>query len=386
MAQIFMRESRREDEINATAAGRMSTLSGQAIQDQFQPPEAMKSFDLFLVPPSKSGLSTEAIGEQLASCPWLTQDRSDPTQLAYRNEDTSVTFFLLLDPDLAEHTFGGEGEDPDAPGGSTSVLPEGEDIDEAGLPGTDEDELEAVMDVPPVTINIPLFQPLAVAREAIDLLLQLAEAGGLDTIDPQEEGAGNGEPGRYSKEDLLESWLRTQDSICRQAGTPVNFIRWSQERSLNFFGYSQACPQLRKQYEAEGLAVLQVQPAAYNEEVLSLCVWRSNVPAVIPLTDLVLLERVRRKRRLFGTREVVDEILIPGGELWKILSPFSQVCNEPARMLVFRDAAMPPSQVAYDLAELTGEKSTFAKRTEFSGVIDFDLPGPAQEREDSLEQ
>ncbi len=242
------------------------------------------------------------------------------------------------------------------------------------------------MDVPPVTINIPLFQPMEIAREAIDFLLQLAEAGGLDTIDPQEAGAGKGEPGRYSNQELLESWLRTQGSICQQAGTPVNFIRWSQDRSMNFFGYSRSCPQLRKQYEDEGLAVLQVQPAAYNDEVLSLCVWRSNVPAVIPLTDLVLLERVRRKRRLFGTREVIDEILIPGGELWKILSPFSQVCNEPARMLVFRDAAMPPSQVANDLAELTGEKSTAAKRTEFSGVIDFDLPSPAQETEDDLEQ
>ena len=362
----------------------MSTLSGQATQDQFQAPKAMKSFDLFLVPSSKSALAADAIGEQLARCPWLHQDRSDPTQLVYQNEDTSVTFFLLLDSALAENTFGGEGEDPDKPSGSTSVLPEGEDIEQERLSETGEEE--AVMDVPPVTINIPLFQPLEVAREAIDFLLQLAEAGGLDTIDPQEAGAGNGEPGSYSNEELLESWLRTQDSICRQAGTPVNFIRWSQERSRNFFSYSRSCPQLRKQYEDEGLAVLQAQPAAYNDEVLSLCVWRSNVPAVIPLTDLVLLERVRRKRRLFGTREVIDEILIPGGELWKILSPFSQVCNEPARMLVFRDAAMPPSQVANDLAELTGEKSTAAKRTEFSGVIDFDLPSPAQETEDDLEQ
>ena len=364
----------------------MSTLSGQATQDQFQPPEAMKSFDLFLVPSSTSELAADAIGEHLAACPWLHRDRSDPTQLVYQNEDTSVTFFLLLDSALTENTFGGEEEDPDNPSSSTSVLPEGGDIEEDPLSETGEDGQEAVMDVPPVTINIPLFQPMEVAREAIDFLLQLAEAGGLDTIDPQEAGAGKGQPGRYSNQELLESWLRTQDSICQQAGTPVNFIRWSQERSMNFFGYSRSCPQLRKQYEDEGLTVLQVQPAAYNDEVLSLCVWRSNVPAVIPLTDLVLLERVRRKRRLFGTREVIDEILIPGGELWKILSPFSQVCNEPARLLVFRDAAMPPSQVANDLAELTGEKSTAAKRTEFSGVIDFDLPSPAQETEDDLEQ
>ena len=363
----------------------MSTLSGQATQDQFQTLEAMKSFDLFLVPSSSSALAADAIAEQLAACPWLKQDRSDPTQLLYQNEDSSISFHLLLDPDLAEKTFGDTGEDPDLPTGSISVLPEGEDLAESRPSDGDEEE-EAVMAVPPVTINIPLFQPQAVAREAITLLLQLSEAGDLDTIDPQEEGAGGGEPGRYSDQELLESWLRTQASICRQAGTPLNFIRWSQERSLNFFSYSQACPQLRRQYEEDGLAVLQVQPAAYNNEVLSLCVWRSNMPAVIPLTDLVLLERVRLKRRLFGSREVIDELLIPGGELWKILSPFSQVHNDPARMLIFRDAAMPPSQVINDLAELKGEKSTAAKRTEFGGVIDFELPSSSQETEDSLEQ
>lgn len=364
----------------------MSTLSGQATQDQFQTPEAMKSFDLFLVPSSQSTIDEDAIREQLARCPWLRQDRSDPTQLLYHNEDSSVRFFLLLEPALLEKETEEKPEDPGIPAGSTSVLPEREDLDEPGGPETDEEDREAVIDMPPVTVNIPLFQPLGVAREAIDFLLRLAESGGLDTIDPQESGVGNGEAGRYSADDLLESWIRTQNAICLQAGTPINFIRWSEERSSNFFNYSRACPRLREQYESEGLAVLQVQPASYNEDVLSLCVWRSDVPAVIPLTDLVLLERVRRKRRLFGTKEVTDEIIVPGGDLWRILSPFSQVHNEPARMLVFRDARTPPSQVLNDLDELKGEKGISAKRTEFSGVIDFDLPSSPGETEDDLEQ
>ena len=362
----------------------MSTLSGQATQDQFQTPETMKSFDLFLVPSSPPRLAGTSVRDQLAGCPWLHQDRSDPTQLLYHNEDTSVRFFLLLDPALLGNAIEEEAEDFDVPADSISVLPEEKDLDESRIPETGEDDPDAEIDMPPVTINIPLFQPFAVAREAIDFLLRLAESSGLDTIDPQDSGVGDGEAGRYSAEELLGSWKRTQNAICLQAETPLNFIRWSEERSRNFFDYSRACPLLREKYEDEGLAVLQVQPASYNEDVLSLCVWRSDVPAVIPLTDLVLLERVRRKRRLFGTKEVTDEIIIPGGELWRILSPFSQVHNEPARLLVFRDARMPPSQVLNDLAELKGENASTAKRTEFSGVIDFDLPISSEETEDEL--
>ncbi|MEC9351919.1 MAG: hypothetical protein VYD81_01265, partial [Planctomycetota bacterium] len=119
----------------------------------------MKSFDLFLVPSSNSELAADAVAERLAACPWLRQDRSDPTQLVYQNADSSVSFFLLLDSALAENTFGSEEEDLDEPSGSTSVLPEGDDIEEPWVPEEDEEEQAAVMDVPPVTINIPLFQP-----------------------------------------------------------------------------------------------------------------------------------------------------------------------------------------------------------------------------------
>ena len=365
----------------------MGTLSGQATQDHLQAPEVMKTFDLFLVPSSPQVFDGEAIRRKLADSPWLRQDRSDPTQLVYHNEDNSVRFFILLDPALLENSAEEEPDDDDldAPRVSTSVLPAQNEIEEASVPVEGEDEPDMVIETPTVTINIPLFQPSEVAREAIAFLLSLSEAAELDAIDPQVAGVGGGEAGRYDAVELYESWIRAQKSLFLELEGNLNFIRWSDERSRNFFSYASSCSRLRKKYRDEGLAVLPIQPASYNDDVLSLCVWRSDVPAVIPMTDLVLLERVGRKKTFFGRKKVAEEILISGEELWKILSPFAQVVDGPAPMLVFRDAALPPSQVINDLAELKGEATAAAKRTGLDGVIDFDLPTATPGQEGNLE-
>ena len=363
----------------------MGTLSGQATHDQFQSPVEMKTFDLFLVPSSSETFDGEAIGRKLAESPWLIQDRSDPTQLVYHNQDNSVRFFVLLDPDLLEKEPAAEhdGYEDEEAAGPTSVLPDAGDLEQANLPGAEEEEEQgSVIDMPTVTINIPLFQPSGVAREAIAFLLSIARSAGLDSIDPQ--APGGGEAGSYSAEELYDSWLKTQKSVFLELKGELDFIRWSDERSRNFFGYAASCPELREKYREEGLDVLQVQPASYNGDVLSLCVWRTDVPAVIPLTDLVLLERVRQKRSFFGTRKVTDELLVTGDELWKILAPFAQTIDEPAPMMIFREAEVPPSQVTNDLEELKGEPAA-ATRTEFNGVIDFDLPAAEPEPESSLE-
>ena len=366
----------------------MGTLSGQATHDQFQSPVEMKTFDLFLVPSPSETFDGEAIGRKLAESPWLIQDRSDPTQLIYHNQDNSVRFFILLDPGLLEKEPAVEhdGYEDEEAAEATSVLPDADDLEQANLPGAEEEEEEKeqdpVIDMPTVSINIPLFQPSGVAREAISFLLSIARSAGLDSIDPQ--APGGGEAGSYSSEELYDSWLTTQKSVFLELKGELDFIRWSDERSRNFFGYAASCPGLREKYREDGLDVLQVQPASYNGDVLSLCVWRTDVPAVIPLTDLVLLERVRQKRSFFGSRKVTDELLVTGDELWKILEPFSQAIDEPAPMLIFREAELPPSQVTNDLEELKGEPAT-AKRTEFDGVIDFDLPDAEPEPESSLE-
>ena len=347
----------------------------------------MKTFDLFLVPSPPAAIDGEALRRKLADSPWLRQDRSDPTQLVYHNVDNSVRFFILLDPALLESSVEKDPEDDnlDAPAVSTSVLPAQNEIEESSVPLPGEDEPDLVIDTPTVTINIPLFQPSEVAREAIDFLLSLSTAAKLDAIDPQEAGVGGGEAGRYDAVELFDSWIRAQKSIFLELEGRLDFVRWSDERSRNFFGYASSCSGLREKYRDEGLAVVPVQPASYNDDVLSLCVWRSDVPAVIPLTDLVLLERVRQKRTFFGTKKVTEELLIPGDKLWEILSPFAQVINEPAPMLVFREAALPPSQVTNDLAELKGEAAAAARRTEFDGVIDFDLPAAVPGQEADLE-
>ena len=365
----------------------MGTLSGQTTQDHLQALEVMKTFDLFLVPSSPPAIDGEALRRKLADSPWLLQDRSDPTQLVYHNVDNSVRFFILLDPALLENSAEKQtaDDDLDLPVVSTSVLPARNEIEEASVPVPGEDEPDLVIDTPTVTINIPLFQPSEVAREAIGFLLSLCAAAKLDAIDPQEAGVGSGKAGRYDAVELFDSWIRAQKSIFLELEGKLDFVRWSDERSHNFFSYASSCSGLREKYRDEGLTIVPVQPASYNDDVLSLCVWRSDVPAVIPMTDLVLLERVRQKRTFFGTKKVTEEILIPGDKLWKILSPFAQVIDEPAPMLVFRDAALPPSQVANDLAELKGEAADAARRTEFDGGIDFDLPAPVPGQEADLE-
>ena len=360
----------------------MGTLSGQATHDQFQSPIEMKTFDLFLIPSAERTPDTTTIGRMLAESPWLIQDRSDPTQMIYQNQDNSVRFFILLDPALLQQAAADEldefeDEDARVP---TSVLPDTADLEQANLPGLEEEEEEEpapVMDIPTLTNNIPLFQPSGVAREAIAFFLGIAKEAGLDSIDPQ--ASEEGDAGGHNADELYDSWLKTQQAVFIELKGQLDFIRWEDERSRNFFAYASSCPELREKYREENLEVLQVQPASYNEDVLSLCVWRTDVPAIIPRTDLVLLERVRQKKTFFGTRKVTDELLVTGDELWKILEPFSKVIDEPAPMLIFREAAMPPSQLSYDLEELTGENAAAAKRTEFTGVIDFDLPDVATE-------
>ncbi|HBO50430.1 MAG TPA: hypothetical protein DD471_00465, partial [Planctomycetes bacterium] len=172
-----MKECQRGDEKNATAFERMGTLSGQATHDQFQSPVEMKTFDLFLVPSSSETFDGEAIGGKLAESPWLLQDRSDPTQMVYHNQDNSVRFFILLDPGLLEKEPQAEhdGYEDEEGAGPTSVLPDAGDLEQANLPGAEEEEEQApVIDMPTVTINIPLFQPSGVAREAIAFLLSIA--------------------------------------------------------------------------------------------------------------------------------------------------------------------------------------------------------------------
>ena len=148
----------------------MGTLSGQATHDQFQSHVEMKTFDLFLVPSSSETFDGEAIGRKLTESPWLIQDRSDPTQMVYHNQDNSVRFFILLDPGLLEKEPAAEhdGYGDEEAAGATSVLPDADDLEQANLPGTEEEEeQDAFIDMPTVTINIPLFQPSGVAREAI---------------------------------------------------------------------------------------------------------------------------------------------------------------------------------------------------------------------------
>ncbi|MBN1444280.1 MAG: hypothetical protein JXA90_16325 [Planctomycetes bacterium] len=382
----------------------------------------MHHFDLYLESPEDTPVEAPALLGALASCPLLRATVGDPTRLVYRNEDTSVHFTCILDRALllarlrtsssggAESDDEAEDGDEDADGERRawrSVLPDedeladdgGPDEDEAGARGTrgadlrrrkakdegedegdgeDADEEEGdeePIESPLVTFSVPLFRPSFFLKELWILLAAAREASGLLIVDPQEGGAGGGEPGDWSEADIARSWAETHRRAIRELEDPgaLQALQvWSPQKCSEFFDYGTARGALAARLEPEGIAVPRLQPARHGGRTKSLCFWNSRQSSVLPPCDLVLLERQRIKRGLLGTRLVSEEVIVSGEDVWNLLAPAAEYHTKPATFLAVPDADSLPSRVLEALDELPGEPAASARRTELAGVIDFD--------------
>jgi len=370
----------------------IGTLSVRKTENQLDDPHLkMKTFDLFLVAKEGVQLDTESVTACLDKLPHVGQDPNDWTRFYYRNEESGTTFFLLVDPQFIptpkveyEEDEYPEGyyDDEDEP--DEEDEPEEEDDDEED-DEEDEDGESAQIDTPPVTVNIPLFHPSFWAHEAFAAVRTIQDELGLDAIDPHDDGAGGGEPGDWSSEELFTSWLASHAEVYENLQDKELVQRWDAEKAERFSTYCQHRAALIDAHSPDGIAVPQLFTASHRGETKSLCIWRTDETVALPKCDLVLVQRVREKRGLLGRRKKIDELLVPGETIWKLLAPFASEHAMPAPVLVFTRAEDPPAQFLNDLDHLSGDHPDDAKRIPLGGIIDFEIPQLAPSTEDSPE-
>ncbi len=257
-------------------------------------------------------------------------------------------------------------------GSRTSRLDEEEDDEE------EDDEEDQHIELPPVSVHIPLFRPTFFVVEALGFLETLRSATDLrlampapDTGEDTREGEEEGVAVSTSPDLVVRRWQEMHRQAFADVRDKEQLQIWSIERCASFYDYNRGLEDIQKELAIEGLEVLPIQPARHEGSIKTLCVWRFDRPTVIPQTDLVLVRRPR-PRGLFR-RAKLEEFLVPGEIVWKILERFSQSRYEPAPMLIVRSTDEAPGQVQADLEALEGEPTKNATRTELVGVVDFDL-------------
>lgn len=344
----------------------------------------MSSFDLFFV--SREGFQVEGewVLSWLSGIPHLRSAVDDPTLFVYRNPDTSVHFSLILDPGLLPPpAVDGEDDEFGLPR-RVNIVPDASEQDESPDDDLDEEDMEeddepgenhsSAVDLPPLTLNIPLFRPSFFVEEALQILESLRGSAGLLLVDPQEGGAGGGEPGEWDIEEILRSWQLANRHGVSRLKDPRQLRHWSPETCRRFYSYASLRTELERLYSAEGLEVARLYPAMHHGVTKTLCIWRTDVPVVLPRSDLVLVERPRERRGLLGRKKtILAKGLTPAEEIWRLLGPFVEVRREPVELIIFRQAHDPPAQVTMALDTLQLEPAQNARRTELTGVVDFEL-------------
>ena len=362
----------------------------------------MHSFELVLIPFDDSPIDRQVAWSAMEENPHVHPERGVPGKLTYYNRATTVHFSITLGDELhsevdEEDPFG-DGL-PDGIPDHVDVLSESSTgsrtsrLDEEDSPMTDEDdeqeddeqeddEQDQHIDLPPVSVHIPLFRPtfflaealgfLETLRSATDLRLAMpASDTGEDTGDHTREGEAEGVDVSASPDLVVRRWQEMHRQAFDDVPDKEQLQIWSIERCASFYDYNRGLEGIQKELATEGLEVLPIQPARHEGSIKTLCVWRCDRPAVIPQTDLVLVRRPR-PRGLFR-RAKLEEFLVPGETVWKILERFSQSRHEPAPMLIVRSTEEAPGQLQAELEALQGEPTENARRTELVGVVDFEL-------------
>lgn len=339
----------------------------------------MLNFDLFLTAPNQDAADAAALLQAFRALPHRKPVPGDPARFWYHNPNTAVHFNLVLGHAVLEQADGAasarhDALDPldlNAPPGRNTSHSHPDDEPDAPDPSEfeDEDDEEPEVDEAAVTVHLPLFRPTFFLQEALAVLAALRhDTGHVLLLESKVESAGKPS---VSEEEVVERWRDTHRAVYPELEDRERVQVWSETRCHDFYAYGTALSTLGERYSAEGLAVLPMQPALHGGTLKTLCVWRCDQPAVIPRTDLVLLERPSGRRGLLRRRKV-DELLVPWDVLERVLQPHTESQGDPALALILRAPDGIPERLQRELAELQGEPPENARRTEFAGVVDFD--------------
>ncbi|MEM7231353.1 MAG: hypothetical protein AAF517_04230 [Planctomycetota bacterium] len=342
----------------------------------------MQSFDLYLDSPS-GDYDPQRLFELLEQHEHVHATPGDPSRFIYRNSETFVHFSVVVDLSLLGRAPVDEDEyDPYEDADERSVLP-----DEADFAVDEEDDEEAEGDaadetpaMPTVTVSIPLFRPRFFLSEAVSLLENL---GGLDLTfsDPHEEDENA--PSTPNFERLTANYETLHSTVLPNIRDPEALTRWTDEQASQFVEYGKNRGAIASQLNDDSVEVPILQVARSENGVRSLCVWRTNQSTVLPKCDLVLMQVAREKRGLLGRKTVYTDKVVSGSELWTTLSNDSEYREHPVPHLVHRPKDPPSQDLVVALSMLDSADGDSVKRTEFAGVIDFDIaPAAGEESSD----
>jgi hypothetical protein len=364
------------------------------------------TYDIYLLGSDDHALDSKGLLGVLGTLP-LRRAVADPSRYFYRNEDTGVYFQILLSPEVVstlqppasdedadpyEETSSAEDAEPEEE--STTRADELDEPDpEADDSEEDEEDGETFdIEMAPVTLTLPLVCPGFFGREIVAIAERLADGGGLFLGHP-----GHGEGSDASHEpandgvtatDILTAWNAANRDTANAVREQGHLTVWSEEKARSWWTYGTHRHALETELGGTGVYVPLLEVAFHGQQIKSLCSWDLITPVVLPRTDLVLIRLERQRKGLLFNRRVKLEGLVDGEMLWNLLAAFSEIRSEPTDLLIFRDAAKPPPQVAAALEVLSLEPLASAQRAELTGtkltgvgltwMVDFDL-NPSQE-------
>ena len=376
---------------------------------QPSPERDMSSFDLYLE--RRGDVDVVNLLATLQQNPSVHATANDPSRFLYRNEDTAVHFTVVVgelvsaaalrssqDEDEHEGAFDEDSDedesgtvgDEDAPSLSEGEpglsegepgLSEGEPGLSEGEPGLSESEPEdededgdpPSPELPFVALSVPLFRPEFFLDEVSEFVATLQAHGRLELIDPN---AGSGEDDASIDPDLdalRASWRSTHGGLAERVADRSRLCHWTTAQSRAFFEYGRARREFLRRLSEHSIDVPLLQPALHAGVIRSLCVVNLERPSIVPPSDLVLLQVPRDRKGLFRTKRVLEEHVIPGDPLWRILSAHLRSGEDPVPHSIYDPLGGPSREVLEAIDGLEKESVESAKRTELAGVVDFPL-------------
>jgi hypothetical protein len=330
-------------------------------------------FDILLLSRDGAAPDARAILEAIEGTGHALRLRTDPGRYIYRNDDTGVSFQVMVSPAVAAgrrraETDGdetGEEEEGSAPLlEEEPALEEGEEDEDA----EEEEPFDVVM--APVTLTLPLLVPDFFLAEAVEFGLHVGGATDLTLEVPAIEGPSTQAlPGGPTPAEILSAWAEASRAALLEMGGTSRVSEWSPQKAAHWWDYGRSRPLLEAELGPGGISVPPLRAAVHEGSVKTLVIWDTTTPTVLPRADLVLVRRQRERMGLLRMRKIVEEGIAAGAKVWDLLAPFSEARTAPVDVLIFREARALPSQVAAELEVLRLEPLESVRRTELNGVI-----------------
>ena len=329
------------------------------------------NYDIYLLRSDDHPLDRAGLLEALGSLP-VRQAADDPSRYLYHNDDTGVYCQLLLSPEvlsnMAPPTSEGD-TDPEEESFTSTGNAEPPDPEEDEEDEDEEDGESFDIEMAPVTLTLPLVCPGFFGREVVALAERLAQGGRLSLGHPaHEETSETAEGDSVTPTDLMASWNAANHKAASTVKEQGSLTVWSEKKAEDWWVYGTHRQTLEGELGSTGVYVPRLQTAFHGQRIKSLLSWDLTTPIVLPRTDLVLIRVERKRKGLLFNRRVTMEGLVNGETLWDSLAAFSEVRSDPVDLLIFREAARPPPQVAAALEKLTLEPLESAQRAELTGT------------------